>query len=55
MLRAFNMGVGIVMVAPAGLQPQMADLLKPYPHLRVWELGRVEADAKGVTYAGAAR
>ena len=52
MLRAFNMGVGLVIVAPAGLQPQLADLLKPFPHLRVWELGRVEASAKGVTYTG---
>ena len=50
MLRAFNMGVGLVLVAPAGLQGQLSSLLQPFPHLRVWELGRVEADAKGVTY-----
>ncbi len=54
MLRAFNMGVGLVIVAPAGQQSQLANLLKPYPHLRVWELGRVEANAKGVTYTGSA-
>ncbi len=54
MLRAFNMGVGLVIVAPAGLQPQLADLLKPYPHLRIWELGRVEANTRGVTYTGSA-
>ena len=53
MLRAFNMGVGLVMVAPAGLQGQLASLLQAFPHLRVWELGRVEAGAPGVRYAGA--
>lgn len=52
MHRAFNMGVGLVLVAPAGLQPQLAGLLAPFPHLRVWELGRVEANAQGVTYTG---
>ena len=50
MLRAFNMGVGLVLIAPASLQGQLSSLLQPFPHLRVWELGRVEADAKGVTY-----
>ena len=54
MLRAFNMGVGLVLIAPAGLQSQLADLLQPYPHLRVWELGRVEPDGSGVSYTGAA-
>ncbi len=53
MFRAFNMGVGLVIIAPAGLQEQIASLLKPYPHLRVWELGRVEANASGVRYTGA--
>ena len=53
MFRAFNMGVGLVLIAPAGLQVQMAALLKPYADLHVWELGRVEADAQGVRYAGA--
>ena len=52
MLRAFNMGVGLVLIAPAGLQPQLAGLLQPFPHLRIWELGRVEANAQGVSYAG---
>ena len=55
MLRAFNMGVGLVMIAPAGLQPQLASLLTPFPHLRVWELGRVEADDSVVRYTGASR
>ncbi len=54
MLRAFNMGVGLVMVAPAGLQGQIAGVLAPWPHLRVWELGRVEANVQGVQYAGGA-
>ncbi len=54
MLRAFNMGVGLVLIAPPGLHTQMADLLKPYPHLRTWELGRVEANTTGITYTGAA-
>ncbi len=50
MLRAFNMGVGLVLVAPAGLEPQLSQLLKPWPHLRVWEVGRVEANTSGVSY-----
>ena len=54
MLRAFNMGVGLVVVAPAGLGDQFAAVVKPYSHLRVWELGRVESNAVGVRYAGAA-
>ena len=54
MLRAFNMGVGLVLIAPAGLQVQLSSIVKPYSHLRVWELGRVEANASGVRYAGVA-
>ena len=52
MFRAFNMGVGLVLIAPPGLQDEMAALLKPFEHLRVWELGRVEAGAHGVRYGG---
>lgn len=52
MFRAFNMGVGLVMIAPARLGEQIASVIKPYSHLRVWELGRVEANASGVRYAG---
>ena len=52
MSRAFNMGVGLVMIAPAGLEAQLASLLAPFSHLRVWELGRVEAGASGVRYEG---
>ena len=50
MLRAFNMGVGLVLVAPAGLEPQLSQLLQPWPHLRLWELGQVEPNATGVSY-----
>ena len=55
MHRVFNMGVGLVIVAPKGLQPQMAELLSEFPALRVWELGRVEAGREGVTLVGGAR
>ena len=54
MFRAFNMGVGLVLVAPPGLGDQMAALLKPFADLRVWELGRVEANGRGVRYVGGA-
>ncbi len=50
MLRAFNMGVGLVMIAPSGLEPQLTQLLEPWPHLHVWELGEVEGNATGVRY-----
>lgn len=51
MFRAFNMGVGLVIVAPAGMHSRIGALIKPYPHLHVWELGRVEEGA-GVRYVG---
>ena len=53
MLRAFNMGVGLVIVAPAGLEQQLAALVNPYASLRVWQLGRVEAGIEGVRFEGA--
>lgn len=48
----FNMGVGLVIVAPAGLQAQLAATMEPFC---VWELGRVDASVEGVllTEAGA--
>jgi phosphoribosylformylglycinamidine cyclo-ligase len=49
MHRTFNMGVGLVIVAPAGLQ---RDLETAMPGLRVWELGRVESGS-GVRFGGA--
>ncbi len=49
MLRAFNMGVGLVIAAPAGLQSELASAMSPF---RVWELGRVEVGASGVKFGG---
>jgi len=43
MHRTFNMGVGLVIVAPAGLQNDLAAAIAEFPALKVWELGRVEA------------
>jgi phosphoribosylformylglycinamidine cyclo-ligase len=43
MYRTFNMGVGLVIAAPAGLQKDLAAAIAEFPALRVWELGRVEA------------
>jgi phosphoribosylformylglycinamidine cyclo-ligase len=51
MHRTFNMGVGLVIVAPAGLQNDLAAATKEFPHLRVWELGRVES-GDGVKFGG---
>jgi phosphoribosylformylglycinamidine cyclo-ligase len=50
MHRAFNMGVGLVLIAPAGLQRELAAAIKSFPAFRVWELGRVVADAPGVRF-----
>jgi phosphoribosylformylglycinamidine cyclo-ligase len=52
MYRTFNMGVGLVVVAPSGLEGEIASALKAFPKLRVWELGRVEAGTEGVRFAG---
>ena len=53
MLRTFNMGVGLVLAAAPGSQPQLAAVLQPFSHLRVWELGRVEAEP-GMRFGGLA-
>jgi len=50
MHRAFNMGVGLVLIAPPGLQHELATAIKDFPAFRVWELGRVEAKASGVRF-----
>jgi phosphoribosylformylglycinamidine cyclo-ligase len=50
MHRAFNMGVGLVLVAPPGLLNDLIAAIKGFPAFRVWELGRVEADASGVRF-----
>jgi phosphoribosylformylglycinamidine cyclo-ligase len=52
MHRTFNMGVGLVLIGPPGLQPELAAAIANYPALRVWELGRVEADVLGVRFGG---
>jgi phosphoribosylformylglycinamidine cyclo-ligase len=45
MNRAFNMGVGLVVIAKPGLQQELAAAMKPF---RVWELGQVQRDMEGV-------
>src|SRR5665213_567999 len=52
MHRAFNMGVGLVIIAPPGLASDLAAAIGAFPTLRVWELGRVEADSNGVRFGG---
>ena len=52
MLRAFNMGVGLVIIASSGLGEQLATIMNPHSHLRIWQLGRVVANAEGVAYVG---
>jgi phosphoribosylformylglycinamidine cyclo-ligase len=49
MHRTFNMGVGLVIVAPPGQQAALASAMSPF---RVWELGRVDSGAPGVRFAG---
>jgi phosphoribosylformylglycinamidine cyclo-ligase len=51
MHRTFNMGVGLVLIAPPGLQGKLAAAIAGFPALRVWELGRVEAGAFGVHFS----
>jgi phosphoribosylformylglycinamidine cyclo-ligase len=50
MHRTFNMGVGLVLIGPPGLQDALAAAIANFPALRVWELGRVEANASGVRF-----
>jgi len=52
MYRTFNMGVGLVIIGPPGLQNDLAAALAGFPALRVWELGRVEEGASGVRFSG---
>jgi phosphoribosylformylglycinamidine cyclo-ligase len=51
MHRTFNMGVGLVIIAPQGQHAQLAAAMSPF---RVWELGRVEAGPHEVHFAGVA-
>ncbi|HEY5381896.1 MAG TPA: phosphoribosylformylglycinamidine cyclo-ligase [Acidobacteriaceae bacterium] len=53
MFRTFNMGVGLVLIGPPGLEQQLAAAIRSTPALRVWELGRVQAGATGIHFAGA--
>lgn len=50
MHRTFNMGVGLVLIGPPGMQGALAAAIAKFPALRVWELGRVEANASGVRF-----
>jgi phosphoribosylformylglycinamidine cyclo-ligase len=50
MHRTFNMGVGLVLIGPPGLESKLADAIEDYPALRVWKLGQVEANATGVRF-----
>lgn len=54
MHRVFNMGVGLVLVAPKGQHAQLAAALKEFPHLHVWEIGRVQSDINGTQLSGGA-
>jgi len=50
MHRAFNMGVGLVLIGPPGLLPALGAAIKSFPAFRVWELGRVEGNTSGVRF-----
>jgi hypothetical protein len=41
----------LVLIGPPGLQDELAVAIASYPALRVWELGRVVADASGVRFS----
>ncbi len=51
MHRVFNMGIGLVVIAPSG---QHAPLAKAFGPFAVAEIGRVEANASGVRFTGGA-
>ncbi|WP_220464973.1 phosphoribosylformylglycinamidine cyclo-ligase [Granulicella sp. 5B5] len=50
MYRTFNMGVGLVLIAPHGLLGDITSVLRPFPKLKVWELGRVNEGTGGVRF-----
>lgn len=50
MHRAFNMGVGLVLIGPPGLLPALGAAIKSFPAFCVWELGRVEGNTSGVRF-----
>lgn len=49
MHRVFNMGIGLVVIAPRGQQSALAEAFAPFT---VAEIGRVEANSRGVTFTG---
>jgi phosphoribosylformylglycinamidine cyclo-ligase len=51
MHRVFNMGVGLVIVAPQGQLAALQAAMQPFD---VWELGRVQSGVAGVTLQGGA-
>ena len=51
MMRTFNMGVGLVIIAPGGLQDELAALIGEGTGLRAWELGYVQP-GQGVHFTG---
>jgi phosphoribosylformylglycinamidine cyclo-ligase len=44
MHRVFNMGIGLVVIAPAGVHGEFAAAMSPF---RVWEIGYVDANVSG--------
>jgi phosphoribosylformylglycinamidine cyclo-ligase len=51
MHRVFNMGIGLVVIAPAGQHSALAEAFAPFT---VAEIGRVEANRAGVRFTGGA-
>jgi phosphoribosylformylglycinamidine cyclo-ligase len=49
MHRAFNMGVGLVIVAPSGLEASLSEAFQPFD---VWKLGYVDSAVTGVLLNG---
>jgi phosphoribosylformylglycinamidine cyclo-ligase len=52
MHRVFNMGVGLVVIAPPGHTATLTEAFAPF---RVWELGRVDSAIHGVSLSNGAR
>ena len=50
MLRAFNMGVGLIVVCDAGSSASVLELLKQGGETGACEIGRVVQGAPGVRY-----
>jgi phosphoribosylformylglycinamidine cyclo-ligase len=50
MHRTFNMGVGLVLIGPPGLQDDLSAAIKDFPQFKVWELGRIDGNTSGVRF-----